>query len=164
MYSTKHPDQQQLDAYYAGSYQQQPERKQEIASHLEQCPQCAGSLQFGSVLEQSLSRQEQRTQPWLAMQLAQRRLAATEAAATRGSFRLLPVVVPVLATVFAALFVWRSWLPIQPVQTVAPVAQSEVIRYASSQDEMYANIDFYLWLDNQTEDSNASDTLLNPPG
>ena len=163
MNSTDHPDKQDLDAYCAGYYQEQPQRAQEIASHLEQCSYCADSLQFWTGLEQALSHQEQRIQPWLATQLAQRRMDATEIPSRRG-LRLLPVAAPVMVAVFAALFVWRNWLPTQSVPGVAPVVQSVVIQYDSPRDEMYANMDLYLWLVTRIEGADASTILRNPPG
>ncbi len=163
MNSAKHPDQQQLTAYRAGYYQDQPARQRELAAHLEQCSRCTQSLQFWSGLEQPLGRYEQAKQPWLTTQLVQRRVGVT-GKTVRRSLRFFPVVVPVLVSIFAVLFIWRSWLPVQPAEIVAPNVPGAVVDYVSARDEMYANIDFYLWLDTQAEGSDAATTSFNPPG
>ncbi len=163
MNTTEHPDTTELDAYRAGRSPRQSERGQEIARHLQQCHQCSKSLEFGPALEQSQIDLEQRVQPWLPSQLAQRRAEAIAEPAGHG-FRWLYATLPLLTSVFVVLFVWRSWLPAgTDAQTALPV-QETVAAYASPREEMYANIDFYLWLDTQQEGSDDSRTLPNTPG
>lgn len=163
MNDNKHPDPKQLAAYRAGDYHAQPTQERKLATHLAQCSRCSQDLQFWSGLEQPLEHFEQVSQPWLATQLAQRRADISKKTVRRG-IRWFPLAVPVLASAFAAVVVWRSELLVQPAAIVAPAGLSAAVELVAARDEMYANIDFYLWLDAQTEGSDAAKTVSNSPG
>lgn len=142
--NTGHPDNRQLDQLRAGLLDQQPALKSQLLEHLRDCAPCRRQA---AAMDELAASQRAQADPRLARQLRARRMAAL---AGHRAPRPHPAAVRRLAPAFAlaALLavvigagVFMQFNPAPAPQELAQTANDNV-------PDLYADIDFYLWLSN----------------
>ena len=149
--NTAHPGSSLLDQLRAGLLDHQPDTKSDLLDHLRDCPSCR---QQATAMDELVASQRLAPDPDLARQLRARRLAAMVGAAPRqpATRRLAPAFA--LAAVVAVVVGVGGFLELRPVQAPPPLAQTG----SDNVPDLYADIDFYLWLSNHsiTENTDAN--------
>jgi anti-sigma factor RsiW len=149
--NTGHPDNRRLDQLRAGLLDQQPALKSQLLEHLRGCAPCRRQA---AAMDELATSQRAQADPRLAQQLRTRRMAALAGHAARrpqptAVRRLAPAFA--LATLMAVVIGAGVFLQFNP----APAPQ-ELARSANDTvPDLYADIDFYLWLSNHPTPDNT---------
>lgn len=144
--NTEHPDDLQLDQLRAGLLDHQVAVKSQLLEHLRLCATCR---QQAVAMDQLAATQRDARNPRLAQQLRTRRMAALAGDAARrpprsAARRLAPAFA--LATVVAVMIGVGGFLEITPATAPAPQTVAQTTN--DNVPDLYADIDFYLWLSN----------------
>jgi anti-sigma factor RsiW len=150
---TKHPDNTQLDQLRAGLLDRRPAAKSQLLAHLQSCAACR---QRAAHMDSLVAAQRSQPEARLALQLRARRMAALAGKSARrprqtAMRRLAPAYA--LATVVAVAIGLGGYLEFTP----APVATPQEVAQTANDTvpDVYADIDFYLWLSNHPTTDNA---------
>lgn len=143
-----HPGSLLLDQLRAGLLDHQPDTKTRLLEHLRGCPYCR---QQAVAMDGLVASQRLGPDPRLAHQLRARRMAALTGATPRQPTprRLAPAFA--LAVVVAVSVGVGGFLELKPAQAPQPLAQTG----SDNVPDLYADIDFYLWLSNHPVTENA---------
>lgn len=150
-----HPEVAQLDRLRAGLLDHDPAAKSQLLAHVRDCVHCRHAMAAMDTLVTSTQSQPDAR---LAQQLRVRRQAALagKAAASRSAqparYFLAPALA--LATVLAVVMGAGVFFGLEPSPPSTP---QELAQAPGDVSDVYADIDFYLWLSNDpaTEDSDA---------
>ncbi len=151
--NTVHPDNTQLDQLRAGLLDHQPAIKLQLLAHLQACNACH---RRATDLNRLIAIQRDHADPRLAQQLRSRRMTALMDGAVQHprrtlTRRLAPAFA--LATVVAVMIGIGGFLEINPAPPPPALTQTS----SDTVPDLYADIDFYLWLSNHpaTENTDA---------
>ena len=147
--NTGHPGNRQLDRLRAGLLDQQPALKSQLLEHLRDCAPCRRQAAAMDTLAAS---QRAQPDPRLAQQLRARRMAALAGRAAQPPMavrRLAPAFA--LATVMAVAIGVGVFLDFNPLPAPQELAQTAT----DNVPDLYADIDFYLWLSNHPTTNNT---------
>jgi ferric-dicitrate binding protein FerR (iron transport regulator) len=146
--NAEHPDSTQLDQLRAGLLDHQPEARSRMLEHLRDCASCR---QHAATIDRLVATQRHLPDPRLAHQLRARRLAALAGAAPRqpATRRLAPAFA--LAAVVAVVIGVGAFLELNSPRAPQELAQTS----NDNVPDLYADIDFYLWLSNHPPTENA---------
>ncbi len=153
--NAEHPDSTQLDQLRAGLLDHSPAAKAQLLEHLRDCATCR---QQAATIDTLVATQRHQPDPRLARQLHARRMAALAGDAVlrprQPAARWLAPAFA-LATVVAVAIGVGGFLELNPAPATAP----QELAQAANDDvpDLYADIDFYLWLSNHptTENTDA---------
>ena len=151
--NAEHPDSIQLDQLRAGLLDHQPTVKSPLLEHLLDCAACR---QQTAAMDKLAATQRDALNPKLAQQLRTRRMAALAGDAARrprpsATRRLAPAFA--LAMVMAVMIGVGGFLELAPAP--APVPRDVAQTTNDNVPDLYADIDFYLWLSNHPTTENA---------
>ncbi len=153
--NAEHPDSAQLDQLRAGLLDDSSTTKSKLLEHLRDCASCR--LQAATI-DTLVATQRHQPDPRLAQQLRTRRMAALAGDAAQRPHQpatrwLAPAFA--LAAVVAVVIGVGGYLELNPVPGQAPQELAQTVN--DDVPDVYADIDFYLWLSNHptTENSDA---------
>ena len=155
--NTNHPDSTQLDQLRAGLLDHSPTAKALLLEHLRDCAPCRQhAAAHTATLDRLAATQRDQSGPRLAQQLRTRRMAALAGGAARrphqpATRRLAPAFA--LAAVVAVVVGVGVFLELNPAPT--PALQEQAQSANDNVPDLYADIDFYLWLTNHPITENA---------
>lgn len=155
--NTGHPDSAQLDQLRAGLLDHSPAAKSQLLEHLQGCAPCRQhTAAHAATMDKLVATQRAQPDPRLAQQLRTRRMAALAGNAAQrphkpATRRLAPAFA--LATVVAMVIGVGGFLERYPSPVPAPQELSQSTN--DNVPDLYADIDFYLWLSNHPTTENA---------
>lgn len=143
----EHPSDEQLDRLRADLYDDMPELGDAVRAHLSGCPQCRGRA---DVWRRAASTLEGTESPGIMSALRARRRQALAGQPARQ--HALPRITLALAAAVAAVAIGIGVF----LHFDADVDEVSVASAPSEQPDIYADLDFYLWLLRQQDDDAGS--------
>ena len=145
MHRQQHPDPEQLDQFRAGLLDEQVEEKAALEAHIEHCPSCQSLLnnwqQLGpAALGPQLDPES------LGHSLQQARRQALDSKNARPSRTFMPYATAALLLIAVSIGFWVAQ-PEYRETTLATADQGQDV------PGLYEDIDFYLWLAEENENS-----------
>lgn len=148
-----HPDHAQLDRLRAGLLDTDPAAKNRLLAHLRDCAHCR---ERAGAMQQLVTASRAHPDAQLGRQLHARRLAAlagNSASSMHKPARRFFAPAFALAAVIAMVIGLGAFLELEPAP--APAPQDMAQAPADNVPDVYADIDFYLWLSNHPPEENA---------
>ncbi len=159
MSTMSHPTAIELDRLRAGLLDNDPSGREALRAHLATCDECRQHLEALRPLREMAHRSD--ADEWTAQALRARRLQALagHASGTRtgigryavwGSAAVTALVLVIAGVNFRTLFA-------PPASQPATMASAADPANAATQDDVYADLDFYLWLSRQSDAGPSND-------
>jgi hypothetical protein len=145
--SAAHPQSAELDRLRAGLLDGDPARRAELEQHLRVCRVCREQVGLWSKVAETLDRGI--SEPGLMSRIGARRHRALHGF-SRPARRLTPVALALAATVAAVGIGLGLYI------SHAPTTPEVAVEASGEQSDLYADIDFYLWLMEKKADEDGS--------
>ena len=146
MHNQQHPDTELLDQLRAGLLDDQPEQKAAIEQHLAGCDTCRASADIWKQLgPAALGPELDTTGVDISLQAARQQALA---GASRGRQWLIPLATAALLVLAVTVGLWTTQPGVDTTNMTADAGQAV--------PDIYEDLDFYLWLANQSETDNGN--------